>query len=212
MPRQASPAASCRSCRTLGPQGPLNMHLRMTNRLETTMKRLMELACALTVMFAPLASAQLAPGERGLEQVTASMAAALVEQDYSTAAALTYQPLVRAIGGREKAIEQMAATSNKLASEGVRLLAIKFDAPSVPFKVGNELHCVVPYTGLMKVPRGRLQIRSFYYAVSADGGKNWELLDGGRMNPETIVVLFPRWNGKPELPEKTKPQFIPSSD
>lgn len=162
--------------------------------------------------FALSASAQLAPGGDALERATAAMAAAMVERDHQAAASLTYQPSVRAMGGPDKVAEHIAAVSNKLASDGVRLLAMKFDAPGVPARVAEEIHCVVPYTGLMKVQGGRLQFASFYYAVSSDGGKNWGLLDGSRMNSDSIRNLFPQWKGQPALPEKTKPQLIPSSD
>lgn len=78
--------------------------------------------------------------------------------------------------------------------------------------VDGQLHAVVPYIGVLKVKNGKLQFRAFFYAVSANNGASWTLVDGGKSAAESMKVLFPAYKGIPKLPPKGKPIFIPDSD
>jgi hypothetical protein len=149
---------------------------------------------------------------KNLEAVTQKMAKALVSQDYISAAELVYQPIIDAFGGKEATAEGTREVFDKMNNIGYRLTEMTFLKPEQPAIVGRQLHAVVPYIGVLRNQKGKLQFRSYYYAISDNDGQSWTLADGGKLNSETIKVIFPAYQGIPKLPTKEKPVFIPDLD
>lgn len=150
-----------------------------------------------------------------LKTVTKIMAEAVVAQDYTTAAELTYVP-VHIEFDKKAVADQIRANFDVVNKEGIQLLSMNFHEPEESIQVDGQLHAVVPFTGVLdlgnpKVGKGKLEFYSFYYAISSNSGITWKLLDGSRLTSKNIKVIFPAYTGVPKLPEKRKPIFFPDS-
>lgn len=165
----------------------------------------------LLVLFVGAAQAQ-AVTSSSLKTAANAMAKAMIAQDYTTAADLTYQVVHDLLGGKQATADHIREIAEKMSKDGVRLIEMTFLEPEQSAIVDGQLHAVVPYIGVLKIRNGKLQFRSFYYAISANDGASWTLGDGGKLTSESMKVLFPAYKGIPKLPPKEKPTFIPDSD
>ncbi len=165
----------------------------------------------LLVLLVGVAQAQVATSS-SLKTTANAMARAMVAQDYTMAADLTYQFVHDVLGGKQATADHIREIVDKMSMDGVRLIEMTFLESEQSAIVDGQLHAVVPYIGVLKIRNGKLQFRSFYYAISGNNGASWTLVDGGKLTSESMNVLFPAYKGIPKLPPKGKPIFIPDSD
>ncbi len=131
----------------------------------------------------------------------------LIKKDFMSFSKYTYPKIVEMMGGRHKMVEVMEKESKEMLSEGTDFLNVTFGEPSKIITIGTELQCSVPQTIEMKVPNGRLIIKSTLISISIDNGKNWYFIDTSGGDIQTMKKALPNLSEELIIPEKTQPIF-----
>ena len=134
---------------------------------------------------------------------------ALLQGDYETLMKFTHPKVIELIGGRDKMMTLLKNGTVEMQQQGVSFESVAIGDPSPTVKAGDELHCLVPQTIFMKVPKGKLKTESHLLAVSQDNGRNWVFIDTVKLDENNIKMVLPNYNFDLKLPPKSKPLFIP---
>lgn len=134
---------------------------------------------------------------------------ALLKADYETLIKYTYPKVVELVGGKEKMIETVKKGQAEMRQQGITFESVKIGEPSKTVVAGDEIHCLVPQTLIMKVPKGRLKTNSPLLGVSKDNGKHWYFIDTAGLSMDNVKTVLANYNPELKLPVKKEPEFIP---
>jgi len=135
-------------------------------------------------------------------------AKALLNDDYETLIRFTYPKVIELVGGRDKMISLIKKGKIEMGEQGISFEKVIIGKPSNIVIAGSEIHCLVPQTVYMKVPKGKLKSGTQLLAVSQDNGSNWFFIDAVNLNKENIKIVLPNYNFDLVLPPKNEPIFI----
>ena len=143
-----------------------------------------------------------------LKKQATRFAKATFTSDHKTVIGLTYSGLIAYSGGRDTLKKLITGRIESLHRQGI----IGFDgyvgSPGPFYKAGNQLHCLIPETIILKMFNGRYVTRSYLLAVSADAGKNWAFMDVGNMPGSVLHKILPNYNDELIIPTAGKPMFF----
>ena len=131
---------------------------------------------------------------------------ALIKEDFSRVADLTYKGVVKLAGGRDKMIAIMKTGMKEMKSKGYAIRSVKVGNPSDPVSEGGESYVVVPIQLEMKAPGGKIHQKGFVIGVSRDKGKTWTFVNGD-LGKQKVKQILPNLPDKLKLPKKQKPEF-----
>ena len=135
-------------------------------------------------------------------------AEAFVTGDHEQFIGLIYPKLVEVLGGKEEMLSMLKSASDRMESQGVKILSQSADSVSEVVTAGDELHAVVTTKLELQVPGGRVSQKSFMIAVSSDEGASWTYLDGPQLSDETSrQAILPNFNAELVLPKQEQPDF-----
>lgn len=118
---------------------------------------------------------------------------AFTRGDYERMADLTWPGVVEEAGGREELIELLRGAAEDFKRKGVSVGAVRIDAPGVMVADGAHTFAVLPTATGATTPRGKLAGRSFLLAISTDGGRNWQFVEGaGLVTPAERAEFVPK--------------------
>ncbi|MGY4537758.1 hypothetical protein ACVW0P_002177 [Mucilaginibacter sp. UYNi724] len=142
-----------------------------------------------------------------VKQQATVVANALLKSDFKTVLDHIYPKAVAMGGGKAKMLQMMTAGINQMKSQGFAFEKVSVGTPGKFYKAGNEIHCLVPESLVMKTSQGRFATKSNLLCVSSDGGKTWSFLDMNQGTMGSVKTLFPNFNSnliipKPEVPVK----------
>jgi len=135
-------------------------------------------------------------------------AKALLNDDYESIIRFTYPKVVELVGGRDKMILLIKKGKIEMEQQGISFQKVVIGEPSKTVIAGNEIHCLVPQTVYMKVPKGKIKSETQLIAVSRDKGVNWYFIDAVNLNMDNVKSILPNYNVDLILPEKKQPVFI----
>ena len=135
-------------------------------------------------------------------------AKALVNDDYETLIKFTYPKVIELVGGRDKMISLIKKGKIEMGQQGISFDKVIIGKPSKTVIAGDEIHCLVPQTVYMKVPKGKLKSETQLLAVSRDNGSNWFFIDAVSLNKDNIKRVLPNYNFDLVLPTKSEPIFV----
>jgi len=135
-------------------------------------------------------------------------AKALLNDDYETIIRFTYPKVIELVGGRDKMISLIKKGKIEMGQEGISFDKVTIGKPSKTVMAGDEIHCLVPQTVYMKVPKGKMKSETHLVAVSRDNGVNWFFIDAVSLNKDNIKSVLPNYNFDLILPPKKEPIFI----
>lgn len=133
---------------------------------------------------------------------------ALLQGDYETVVKFTYPKIVEMLGGRDKMVAILKDGKVQMDEQGMAIESVTFGEPSQTVMAGDEIHCLVPQTLLMKVPGGKLKAESWLLAISTDKGAHWYFLDTASMTMDNIKGFVPHYNSNLKIPAQKEPDFI----
>jgi len=134
-------------------------------------------------------------------------AKALLNDDYETLIRFTYPKVIELVGGRDKMISLIKNGKIEMGKQGISFESVIIGTPSKTVIAGSEIHCLVPQTVYMKVPKGKLKSETQLLAVSRDKS-NWFFIDAVNLNKDNIKIVLPNYNFELVLPAKNEPIFI----
>ena len=159
------------------------------------------------VMLGPLLLAAEGDPETAVKEQARAACDAFVRGDLDKFAGLTNPKLVQAMGGRERMIELLKSGQKEMNARGIRLLSASLQPQVELAQGGDEWFAVVPYQLEMGVPEGRALVKTWLLGISADQGKSWTFVDGGKLDAGSVKRLFPHFPAKqqPQLKRKLAP-------
>ncbi|HWG46107.1 MAG TPA: hypothetical protein VN688_25320 [Gemmataceae bacterium] len=132
---------------------------------------------------------------------------ATLKGDFGKLADLTYPKVVESLGGRDKMIAKLEASSKEMKSKGVTFRSVKVGDVLQLAPSDSHLFALLPMTLEMKIPTGTITVKSFLLGISSDKGKTWTFFNGDKMDDEKAKKLLPSLPAKLKLPKKEKPVF-----
>jgi hypothetical protein len=160
------------------------------------------------LLFAALPFTASAQDTLFIKQQAARFAKASFYSDHETVINLTYPGLVTYSGGRDTMQKLITERIESLQKQGVISFDGYVDSPGPFYKAGNQLHCLIPETIILKMFNGRYVSRSYLLAISADAGKSWTFMDVGNMPNSVLHKLLPNYNDELVIPAPGKPMFF----
>jgi len=145
---------------------------------------------------------------RVIKQQAESTANAILSDDYETLIRFTHPRVIELVGGREKMISLIKKGKVEMSQQGISFDKVIIGTPSKTVIAGDEIHCLVPQTIFMKVPKGKMKSHSHLLAISRDGGENWYFIDTVKLDKDNIKNVLPNYNFDLKLPAKKEPVFI----
>lgn len=143
-----------------------------------------------------------------LKKQAKRFAVATFNGDHQTIIALTYPGLVKLSGGPEQMQKLITEKIESLKKQGVMKFDGSIGSPGSFYKAGDQIHCLLPETLVLKTFNGRYIGRSYLLAVSNDKGKSWTFLDVGNMPADVLHRLLPNYNEDLVIPASGKPMFF----
>lgn len=137
-----------------------------------------------------------------------SVANAVLKGDYVTLARYTYPNLLEEAGGKDEFILMIKDAMDKMYQQGIRILSVTIGEPSAIVKAESEIHCIVPQSIVLKVPKGKMYSDSYLLAISKNNGKQWYFIDVGDWTEEEAAAAIPNYNSDLKIPALTKPVFV----
>ncbi|MEJ6979680.1 hypothetical protein WG906_04415 [Pedobacter sp. P351] len=138
------------------------------------------------------------------------VAKATKDKDYATVVKYTHPSLIQMIGGNDAMMKLLATTMKTIAEQGISIDSVSLDPPGSNFKAGDEIHCLLPQTVIMKFKTDKKIIaKGYLLAISKDNGLNWSFLNlTEELNNQTITKLLPNFNQALKLPTDSKMEVI----
>lgn len=118
------------------------------------------------------------------------MITATAEGDYRTVLDMTYPKVFEAVGGREKAAEEIEKLMKTIKSQGITF-SVKDVGASTLAKGGKDHYSVTPITLVMTGLGKKISIKSAVVGVSEDGGKNWKFISIDNKGEKGVRTLLP---------------------
>ena len=167
------------------------------------------LCLGLIVVSAP-ARAQETP-QNVVRKLAEEIGKATIAGDFAKVIDQTYPTAIEQIGGREKAIEITTNSMKQMKAQGISVEKFEAGEPSKPSTASSNTFVVVPTVVEMKLPVGRVRVKSFMLGISTDGQKTWKFLDGaGLQKKDFRGKMLPKLPADLKLPEISKPEFVPA--
>ena len=120
---------------------------------------------------------------------------AYLAKDYDTCLKMMGGEIVRALGGKIAVLNHYQATEAALKLHKLNPETITVGDPGPVIKVGaNEQYVVIPEKHCFSGKEGKYLLDSYILAISEDGGKTWNMLEGSWRLSEHIknknLVLY----------------------
>jgi hypothetical protein len=141
-----------------------------------------------------------------LKKQAQEVASAIIKKDYAKVVDHSYPKIVKTAGGKAKMLDMIKIGTAEMNSRQIVLESATVGSPGKFYKAGNEIHCLIPETVVLKwYNSSRIVNHANILAVSKDGGKFWYFLDINPNNYKLIPQIFPNFNKKLIIPEPTQP-------
>lgn len=119
----------------------------------------------------------------------------------------TYPPLIEKVGGREAMKNMLKQIQDTKRGKGNHLTSLVFEDPIQAVAVNDEIHAVVPFTTVSRVPGGTLITEGSLIAVGTENRGNWYFIEMTSLDERNIQKVLPQWDYSLTLPYKKPPVF-----
>jgi hypothetical protein len=134
---------------------------------------------------------------------------AFLKGDFAAVFDHTYEPAVKALGGKEAAVKRVTDGVKEMEAGGFKFKAYTVGDPGDVHAEGDNTFVVVPTTLEMTTPEGKSIQKGYLLGISPDGGRTWKFADGaGLKDKKARDLLLPKLPAKLELPEYKEPEFV----
>lgn len=139
-----------------------------------------------------------------LKNQAKEMGEAILKKDFETYVNFTYTPFVRGAGGREKWIEIQKNSVEQAEKDGFKIT--RFDV-SEPTKISGICDAftfaLLPAKVAVESPDAITEIKTTFFSVSENCGKNWQFIDLQDVPKQTFEQMITSdW----KYPEKEAPK------
>lgn len=143
-----------------------------------------------------------------LKEQAEETAKATVEGKYEDIIKYTHPNLLSMMGGRDAMLNLLKTSMEEVGKQGISIESVTMGEPGSTVQAGDEIHCIMPQTLIMKFGDKRMRSDGNLLCISQDKGKNWFFLDMSGIDMSNIKTILPNYNFDLKFPEKTQPVFI----
>ncbi len=136
-------------------------------------------------------------------------AQALLKSDYEVLKTYTYPKIAEEYGGVDRMMATAKSGREDLEAMGISLDSVAVGEPTDPVKAGDQLHCLIPQTTVIRKPDGTVTTESYLLAVSLDQGNHWYFISIPNLTADAIKGLLSNYNPELVIPEKKPSVFKP---
>jgi len=130
---------------------------------------------------------------------------AFMNGDFGKLLDSTYPKLIELGGGREKVLSLIEGQMKEMRDEGMKIIAYTMGEPEPSVRAGAKLVAILPLKLRMESREYKMELSSFWLAVSTDEGKSWKFISGSSLNSDTLKLVLPEAVGKIKLPVVEQP-------
>lgn len=143
------------------------------------------------------------------KKLAAAMSQSFLKQDFAAVFDHTYEPVVKALGGKEASVKLVKDGMKEMAAMGIAFKSYTVGDPGDLHTEGDNTFVVVPSALEMTVPGGTLKSTGYLLGISADAGKTWKFADGAGLKDKKVRdKVLPKLPAKLELPEYKDPELV----
>jgi hypothetical protein len=136
-------------------------------------------------------------------------AQALLKGDYDILKKYTYPKVAEEYGDVDRMMKTAKSGRADLEAMGIILESVVVGEPSEIVEAGDQLHCLIPQTLVIRKPDGTVSSESHLLGVSTDQGEHWYFVSVSDMTLESIKELFPDYNPELVIPARKPGVFKP---
>jgi hypothetical protein len=171
------------------------------------------LVCIAFILACSVAQANDAAQAATVKKLAQDLCAWTIQGEYAKLIDHTYDGLVKAMGGREAAIETVKTLMGQMSDQGLKITSYSVGEPGKFYTSGKNTFVVIPTVMAMTMPGVRVNNKSYLLGISSDKGKSWKFADGaGLSDPTFLQSIFPKLPAALKLPEKESPEIIPEEE
>jgi hypothetical protein len=148
------------------------------------------------------------PDLKKLKEQAEETGKAIVAGNYETIIKYTHPNLLNMMGGREAMLSMLKTSMEEVGKQGISIESITMGEPGSTVQAGDEIHCILPQTLIMKIGEARMRSEGHLLCISQDKGKNWFFLDVSGIDHTNIKTILPNYNFDLKFPEKKQPETI----
>ena len=101
----------------------------------------------------------------------------------------------------------MQKSARDLQEMNSSFLSVTFSEPTKIVQLGTEWQCILVQLATVKIPTGKLIIKSPSIAISADKGLHWSFLYTAGKDLQTLRKIFPDISKELIIPTNEQPVF-----
>ena len=173
----------------------------------------MKLTCLTSIL--AISVSLVADGETNTDAAKSGadeISTAMVDGKFDRVIALTYPKLVDAMGGKDAALDATKKQMSAMKDQGVKIVSCEADDPGEVISGGGKDYCVVPTEMVLKTPKAKVTVKSYFLAISSDKGKSWTYIDGSGLTDEMKGHVLPDLPSTVKLPAKQEPSVEKTDD
>lgn len=118
-------------------------------------------------------------------------------ENYPEFCKYVYPAVYETTGGKEKLIQTIKLSVQKMGNDNFSFIDIKYKNPSEIIEYKGELQTTIIQELIMQTPKGKIQGDYTMVCISQDNGKTWTFIDTSGKPKETMQEVFP--NLSPDL-------------
>lgn len=131
---------------------------------------------------------------------TGKYANAIIDKDISGIMDYMHPNIVKMGGGDEFMKTQIEQQINVYSDQNISLTNIVFDTPGDIVQAGDELHCIVQQTQILKMGDKDFENKGNLLAVSQDNGESWKFVDLAQYDANSLKIFIPNFNEALKIP------------
>lgn len=133
----------------------------------------------------------------------------MLKKDYAKVIDNTYDPIIKMLGGREKAIQGIQEGMKSMEDKGFLFKDYKVGEPGKITIEGKNSFIIVPTMLEIKAPGAKIISNTYLLGISPDAGKTWKFVDGSKMENKAAREKFlPKLPANLILPPNEPPKII----
>jgi hypothetical protein len=149
------------------------------------------------------------PDTQAVLKLAAEMAEATKAGQYGKVLDRTYPGIIKMMGGRDQALKVTQDAMDRIKAQGISIETFTTGKPGPYETEGEHTFIVVPTELVLKLPTGRMKLKSYLLGISPDGGKTWTFADGNGLQNESVRdKVLPKLPANLKLPAPQQPEML----
>ena len=130
-----------------------------------------------------------------------SMVRALYSGDFVTVLDYTHPVILQGVGGRERALAAIEDSMSPMLKRGLRIESFAFPRAPEFVETDRAVFAIVPTLSVLELGGQRVESLNYQFAVLDGDRETWRYVEGSRIKPDNVRLLFPSFPDGHRFPE-----------